>query len=69
MSLKYVDPKLAVHPLRNVLTQEDWQRIHAAMETEDVHSVTDQELDAVNDVLYDAIVGKLQTHQGVTTLQ
>jgi len=39
------------------------------MEQEDVEAVTDQELDAVNDVLYDLIVAKMQTVVGVTTLQ
>lgn len=69
MSIKYVDPKLAVHPLRKNLTQEDWARIQTAMEHEDVDSITDEELDAAHDVLYDAIVAKMQTHEGVTTLQ
>lgn len=64
-----VDPKQAIHPLRKTLTQEDWKRIHTAMETEDVSAVSDAELDAVNDVLYDAIVAKMQTHEGITTLQ
>ena len=64
-----VNPKLAIHPLRKTLTQEDWKRIHTAMETEDVSAVTDDELAAVEDVLYDAIVAKLQTHEGITILQ
>ena len=65
----YVDPKRAIHPLRDTLTQEDWARIHSAMETEDVNAITDDELDAACDALYDAIVAKTQTHEGVTTLQ
>ena len=64
-----VNPKQAIHPLRKTLTQEDWERIHTAMEAEDVSAVSDAELDAVHDVLYDAIVAKLQTHEGITTLQ
>jgi len=61
--------KLLRHPLRDTLTQEDLERIHTALETEDVDNVTDEELDAVHDILYDAIAGKTQTHLGVTTLQ
>ena len=57
------------HPLRSLLTEQDLERIHLALETEDVYNVTNEELDAVHDVLYDAIVAKLQTHPGVITLQ
>lgn len=69
MSLKHVDPNLAVHPLRHTLSEVDWERIQKAMEDENVNNITDEELDAVNDILYDAIVAKLQTHEGVRTLQ
>lgn len=68
-NMRYVDPEKTVHPLRHTLKPQDWDRIQTAMEHEDVKAVTDEELDAVNDVLYDAIVAKLQTVVGVTTLQ
>lgn len=61
--------QLLRHPLRDTLTKEDLDRIHTALETEDVHNVTDEELDAVNDILYDAIAGQQQTHLGSLTLQ
>lgn len=67
--MKKLNPKIAIHPLRNILTKEDLERIQAALETEDVHNVTMEELDAVNDILYDHIAGMKQTHIGVTTLQ
>jgi len=67
--MQTVDPKKARHPLRNTLTQEDWQRIQTAMQTDDVNAITDEELDAAHDVLYDAIVHKLQTHFGTTVIQ
>ena len=67
--MKYVDLEKTVHPLRHTLNESDWGRIQLAMEQEDVQAVTDEELDAVNDILYDAIVAKLQTHEGVRTLQ
>jgi hypothetical protein len=53
------------HPLRKSLTQEDWKRIQTAMETEDADAVTDEEVDAAYDVLYDAVAGKMQTHYGI----
>jgi hypothetical protein len=64
-----VDPKKAVHPLRNTLTEEDWQRIQDAIENDKVEAASWEELEAVNDILYDTIAGEKQTHLGVTTLQ
>lgn len=61
--------KLPYHPLRDSLTKKDWQRIDAAIESKDYTAVTEDELDAANDVFYDAIAGAQQTHLGVTTLQ
>ena len=61
--------KLLRHPLRDTFTKEDLERIQTALDNEDVHSVSTEELDAVNDILYDAIAGEKQTHLGVTTLQ
>lgn len=67
--MRVVDPSRAIHPLRNTLTDSDWERITLAVETADVHSVTDAELDAAHDVLFDAVAAKMQTHFGTTTLQ
>jgi len=68
--MKYLDPEQAVHPLRNVLTQDDWERIQEVLDGKrPEHNVTLEELNAVQDVFYDAIVAKKQTHYGVTTLQ
>ena len=61
--------QLLHHPLRDTLTKEDLERIQTALDNEDVHNVTDEELDAVNDILYDAIAGQKQTHLGSLTLQ
>lgn len=57
------------HPLRDTLTKEDLERIQAALDNEDIHDVTTEELDAVNDILYDVIAGQQQTHLGSLTLQ
>lgn len=57
------------HPLRNELSQEDWQRIQHAYDTECYDTVSTEEIEAANDVFYDAIAGLSQTHLGTTTLQ
>lgn len=66
----YIDPDQAVHPLRHTLEDSDWKRIQQVLDGEiEQHHASLEELDAAQDVLYDAIVAKLQTHYGVTTLQ
>lgn len=57
------------HPLRNDLSREDWQRIQKAIDTQCYDAVSTDEIDAANDVFYDAIAGQKQTHLGVVTLQ
>jgi hypothetical protein len=66
--MKHWLAKPLVHPLRKSLTQEDWVRIQAAMKSDDVDAVTDEEIDAAHDVLYDAVAGKMQTHEGLLVL-
>ena len=61
--------QLLRHPLRDTLTKKDLRRIQTALDNEDLHDVTTEELDAVNDILYDAIAGQKQTHLGSLTLQ
>ena len=61
--------KTPYHPLRDELTKEDWQRIQDALDAQEYSNVTLDELDAANDVFYDAIAGAQQTHLGVTTVQ
>ena len=68
--MKYLDPEKVVHPLRDVLTRKDWNRIQEVIDGNlPQDSATVDELDAASDLLYDAIVAKMQTHEGVTTLQ
>jgi len=57
------------HPLRDELNREDWERIQTAIDTKCYDSVTVDEIDAANDVFYDVIAGRKQTHLGVVTLQ
>lgn len=68
MSLKYIDPAKAIHPLRNELGPEDWERIQEVIDRKHDNATVD-EIEAAHDVFYDAVVAKLQTHDGVTTLQ
>jgi hypothetical protein len=68
MSLKYIDPSQAIHPLRHEMSDEDWTRMdNIILGSND--ECTCEELEAYQDWLYDEIVCKLQTHDGVTTLQ
>lgn len=68
--MQTVDPERMIHPLRECLTQEDWQRLQDVIAgTISEHNATVEELDAVNDVLFDAVVAKLQTVPGTTVLQ
>jgi hypothetical protein len=56
------------HPLRDTLKQEDWIRIHSALNGEH-DNVSLEEIDAAQDVFYDMIAGRDQTHLGILTLQ
>lgn len=68
--MKYLDPDETVHPLRNTLEREDWQRIQEVIDGKiPEHNATLDEIEAAQDVFYDAIVAQQQTHYGVTTLQ
>jgi histidine ammonia-lyase len=58
------------HPLRKRLTKSDWERIQKVIDHElDITLATLDEIEAANDVFYDAIAGSKQTHYGVTTVQ
>jgi|TARA_R110000782_G_scaffold9566_2_gene30676 histidine ammonia-lyase len=62
--------KLPHHPLRDTLTKEDWKRIQEVIDNKlDITLATLEEINAANDVFYDAIAGSQQTHYGVTTFQ
>ena len=57
------------HPLRDELTKKDLERIQDAIDNENYDNVTTEELDAANDIFYDAIAAQQQTHEGVYILQ
>lgn len=62
-------PFMNTHPLRATLEEKDWQRIKNAFDAKCYDDVTLEEVEALNDVLYDSIAGSKQTHPGITTLQ
>lgn len=67
---RFVDPKKAIHPLRNSLDKHDWDRIQEVIDKSiPEHNATLEEIEAAQDVLYDAYVAVKQTHHGVTSLQ
>lgn len=67
---RYIDPKKAIHPLRNTLNKHDWDRIQEVIDKEiPEHNATLDEIEAAQDVFYDAYVALKQTHHGVTTVQ
>ena len=54
--------QMRIHPLRRTLTPKDYDRIQAALDREDVGSVSMEELDAVADVMFDWHANRVRTH-------
>lgn len=58
------------HPLREKLTSEDWDRIQLAFNGDtSLDSITVDEFEAGNDIMFDALAKQLQTHLGILALQ
>ena len=53
------------HPLREYLTNEDWKRIRAAIDSGDYDNITIDELAAANDLIIDELSSRSQTHISV----
>lgn len=68
MTVRYVDPEEMIHPLRHDVCDSYMVKILEGCEKHE-DWMTAEELEAVNDYLYDLIASKVQTHEGVTTLQ
>ena len=64
-----IDPNKAVHPLRLTMSDGDWDRLNRFFTKNSDEDVTDEEIEAYMDWLYDEIAGRKQTHYGITTLQ
>lgn len=68
MALRYVNPDEMIHPLRQDVCDSYMLKVLEGCEKHE-DWMTTEELEAVNDYLYDLIASKVQTHDGVTTLQ
>lgn len=64
-----VDPNRAIHPLRNTMTDEDWDRLDRILSKDSDEDCSVEELEAYHDWLYDEVAGRLQTVPGTTVLQ
>ena len=58
------------HPLREILNLDDWKRIQDVMDGLLPHdSVSSEEIEAANDLLFDVFAFKNRTHHTVGILQ
>ena len=69
MTKQLIDPDAAVHPLRLSMTDDDWNRLNRIFTEKSDESMTEEEIAAYMDWLYDEIASRKQTHYGITTLQ
>jgi len=68
VAVKYVKPKQMNHPLK--LRESDVNRITAVLNDElDYEWISDEEMEAFQDQLFDIIAAKEQTHDGSLVLQ
>lgn len=68
MSLHYVDPKKAVHPLRLKLDDDEIRDFFRRIDQDD-DTLTIEEIEAAQDWLFDYIASEKQTHLGEVILQ
>lgn len=66
---KLVNPNKAIHPHRERMTDDDWDRLDRVVSADSKEDCTSDELDAYSDYIYDLIASKKQTHYGSTVLQ
>lgn len=67
--LFHIDPDVeGIHPLRHHYTEEEMCALLSAVLTDNQYLSNDQ-LDAARDYVYDAIAAKNQTHLGSAVLQ
>jgi len=64
----YVNPDEAVHPLRLEMGDDHIVDVIQGI-ADNKDWMTIEDLEAAQDYLYDTIAAKIQTHEGVTTLQ
>lgn len=67
--LRYINPEAeGIHPLRLELGEDHMIEVIQGI-ADDMDWMNLEEIEAAQDYLYDIIAQKLQTHEGVTTLQ
>ena len=64
-----VDPDEAIHPHRDKMSDDDWERLDRIIFQDSDEDCTLEEIEAYKDWLYDEFAGKLQTIAGTTVLQ
>lgn len=69
MPIVYIDPDKAIHPARNSMSEEDWNRMDRIIGGNTDEDCSSEEIEAYQDWLYDQIAAKIQTHEGIVTLQ
>jgi hypothetical protein len=62
MTKQLIDPDAAVHPLRLSMTDDDWNRLNRIFTEKSDESMTEEEIAAYMDWLYDEIASLKQTH-------
>jgi len=68
MSVKYIKPRKMNHPLK--LRESDVNRITAVLNNElEYEWISDEEMEAFQDQLFDIIAAKNQTHEGSLVIQ
>jgi len=68
LGIKYVKPGKTNHPLK--LRESDVNRLVAVLNDElDYEWISDEEMEAFQDQLFDIIAAKNQTHEGSLVLQ
>jgi len=69
MAKQLIDLESAVHPLRLTMSDDDWERLDRIFTHKSEEPMTNDEIEAYMDWLYDEIAVRKQTHYGITTLQ
>lgn len=63
-----VDPEEMIHPYRLVMDDSELERVYEGISNNEQWMSVDQ-LEAVQDIMFDHIAAKLQTHPGEIILQ
>jgi len=65
----YISEENMIHPRRNTMSEQDWNRVEQAFQADDPENLcTQEEMEAYLDFLYDCVVGRIQTVLGSTAI-